>query len=431
MRAAITGMGLVLPTGLGLQPLWQHCCAQTPALRPYASDHTRAQHLWFGALGAAERALARDAVPHKLRRFGTPCTFMGVLAATQALRHAGIDAVDPDNARWNVYTAQGDFTTPSFATFERAAQSQPHAMDDGFDLNRFTEDIVLRRGMDAFSIIKGLANNLLALLSLTHRFRGEGDAFVQDESAVHAALDAALFALRSGRADLALVVSTGSFDEAWTLAEHARAGRLSGCARQAHSMRSFDRGHDGLVPGEGAVGLVLETAEHARRRGAQPLGWVSGVGCNVAPLGAELPAQAYALAAGRALRHAGLDAAGGAGVHAVLADGKGIPAHDRAEARALHGLQQALGGARLPITTVRPITGLVPTGALIDVALAVAALQHGSLPPVANLDDPQDPGLDWVRGSPRELPLRRVLACQHGLGGFAGAVVVDHAESTA
>ncbi len=434
MQAAITGIGMVLPTGIGLQALWQHWDAQSPALRPYRSERIDSERIgYFGAVAPEDHAAAREAVPHKLRRYGTPTTHLGVLAATQALRHGGIAEVEADNDRWALFTAQGDYTSPSFATFERAVQARPRDAAGGFDMRQFTEETLNRRGIDPFAAIKGLSNNLLALVSLTHRFRGEGGAFVQNESAVHAALDAALFALRSGRCDLALVVAAGSYDEVWTLAEQARQGRLSHCARQERSLRSFDRSRDGTVLAEGAVALVLETAAHARRRGATPHAWITGLGCSAAPLGTPVPDEAYSRAAQRALRTADGVRLPHAGVDAVLADGKGTVEHDGTEMRLLRRLGLALeGGAgapALPVTTVRPITGLVAAGGLMDVALAVSMLRHGCIPPVPGLDEPEDHSLGWVRTAPRAQALRRVLSCQHGFGGFCSAVVVDHADA--
>lgn len=434
MHAAITGIGMVLPTGGGIDALWSRWLAQASALRPYCSETISSQRIgYYGAVDAQDHVLAREAVPHKLRRYGTPTAYLGVSAAGQALRQAGLDAAGASGVpgasrreRWGLYTAQGDYTSSSFLGFARALDAQPGTgTSAALDFKRLTDDALNRRGLDPFSAIKGLANNLLALVSLTHRFCGEGGAFVQSESAVHAALDAALFALRERHCDLALVVSAGSYDEVWTLAELTQRGALSACTRQAHSLRSFDRSRDGTVLAEGAVALVLESAAHARGRGAQPLGWIRGAGCSASALGQPLPDAAYRRATERALRQAGAAALPQAEIDAALVDGKGTLDGDSDEIRLL----RHLGLHGLPLSTVRPITGLVAAGALVDVALATALLQHGRIPPVAGLDDPQDSTLNWVRGSAREQPLRRVLTLQHGFGGFCSAVVVDHPAS--
>jgi 3-oxoacyl-(acyl-carrier-protein) synthase len=132
MQAAITGLGMVLPTGIGLQALWQHWDAQSPALRPYRSERIDSERIgYFGAVAPQDHAAAREAVPHKLRRYGTPTTHLGVLAATQALRHGGIAEVEADNDRWALATTPAPRSQRSSARCRRGRATPPVASTCG------------------------------------------------------------------------------------------------------------------------------------------------------------------------------------------------------------------------------------------------------------------------------------------------------------
>lgn len=440
---AITGIGMTLPTGCSLDSLWDRWCTQTPAFSPFRSNWIKTDRIrYFSAVSDADHALARECLPHKLRRYGTNATYLGVRAAGLALHDAGVELGACAEGRYGLYTAQGDYTAPSFNTFRTAVQQtllNAGAGDSAgaFDLRRLTEESLYRRGMDPFVAVKGLANNLLALTSLTYRFRGEGGAFVQNESAAYAALHSALFSLREGYCDLALIAAAGSYNEVWTLAEHWHLGHLGVGRQQEYPVRAFDCARGGTVLGEGAVALVLESMGHARQRGARVLARIAGLGSHASAPGRRVPDDAYTHAMARACRGwvsngqttgcAGLET-----VDAMLVDGKGTIAHDRHEARLLrHAFDAAQLPERraIPLTTVRPITGLVPAaGPLADVALAARMLQAGRIPPIPGLQDPEDRELGFVQHHAIDRRLRRILAMQQGFTGFCSAIAVEQAD---
>ena len=169
--------------------------------------------------------------------------------------------------------------------------------------------------------------------------------------------------------------------------------------------------------------MVLESEEHARRRGAATIGEVAGYGatCDAHHLTAPDPAGEGALACmAEALADAGISPAD---VGHVNAHGTSTPLNDKAESDALVRL---FGGTTPPVTSTKGVTGhLVGAAGAVEAVLALLAARHGLVPPVANLTDPDvDPAVDLVRGDPRRTTGRVVLSNSFGFGGHNVALVI-------
>ena len=164
--------------------------------------------------------------------------------------------------------------------------------------------------------------------------------------------------------------------------------------------------------------LVLESSEHAARRGAEPYGALAGYGrsCDAYSMTAPQPdGSAGAQAVRSALRMAGLTAED---VGYVNAHGTATRHNDAAEAQVLRVAFGPLAGT-VPVSATKSMTGhaLAAAGAIEAVA-AVQALAHKVVPPTANAEDP-DPelGLSLVSGQPRDALSGAVLSNSFGFGG--------------
>jgi 3-oxoacyl-[acyl-carrier-protein] synthase II len=183
--------------------------------------------------------------------------------------------------------------------------------------------------------------------------------------------------------------------------------------------------------GEGAAVLVLETVEHAERRGARARGGLAGVGgsCDAHHMTSPDPTgDGIGRAVEAALADAGLDAAA---IDFINLHGTGTLANDAAEARMLARLFGARAG-RLPATSTKGAIGhyLGAAGA-VEAVVTLLCLERGELHPTAG-DEPADPalGVDLVVGSPRPLAgARRALSTNLAFGGANGACVLVHPEA--
>jgi 3-oxoacyl-[acyl-carrier-protein] synthase II len=235
------------------------------------------------------------------------------------------------------------------------------------------------------------------------------------------AIALALDLLRAGRADVVVAGGTEAAIASLPIAGFAamRALSMREDEPQAAS-RPYDKARDGFVLGEGAALLVLETEDHARRRGARIYAELAGAGLSADAHHVAAPEPTGAGAA-RALTLAMRDAELQPGdiVH-VNAHATSTPLGDVAEARAL---RTALGddASRISVTATKSCTGhLLGAAGALEAAVTVLSLHHGVVHPTRNLDDPDDEvGLDVVRFEPRPLPDtgRAALSNSFGFGG--------------
>lgn len=189
-----------------------------------------------------------------------------------------------------------------------------------------------------------------------------------------AVIDAARM-IRSGRAQRVLVVGGYLVD-----ADYFSTFDVGRALSRSGSVRPFSRDRDGMLLGDAAAAVLLESAEAAERRGAARLAVLAGWGragdayhvCQPRPDGA-----AMARAIGAALGRAGLPAQR---IGYVNAHGSGTAQSDAAEAAGLH---RALGehAGRVPVSSTKSAHGhTLEASALLELIVTVLALRRGRLP---------------------------------------------------
>lgn len=179
--------------------------------------------------------------------------------------------------------------------------------------------------------------------------------------------------------------------------------------------RPFSKGRLGLLPGEGAGILVLESAEHARGRGAAVLARLAGFACSADAADMFNPSEeGMARVMAASLKAGGLAPQD---VDYINAHGSGTQANDRAETAAIKAV---FGASAPPVSASKSVTGhgLGAAGGIEAVA-TIMALQKAEIPPTANYLDP-DPecDLDYVPNVARQARLRAALSNSFGFGGL-------------
>jgi 3-oxoacyl-[acyl-carrier-protein] synthase II len=254
-----------------------------------------------------------------------------------------------------------------------------------FDLSLFA-----RRGMkllDPLFLVRALPNAGVCGVSLEHQVLGPNTNLTNGPTSGLAAVALAVAAIERGEIECAVAGGYDSLLVMDAVAEHLIAGRL---ARNGHApgraCRPFDRNREGYVLGEGAAFVVVESAEHARTRGASAYGRIRGYAATTDPtlLGRSNPLDSTALqqAARMALDRAGTrsDALG-----AVFGDGLATELDDIRESDAVARL---LAGAEVPFTA--PTSAIGYTGAASGVFSLVhgfVSLRRGLAPALRNCDD--------------------------------------------
>jgi 3-oxoacyl-[acyl-carrier-protein] synthase II len=188
--------------------------------------------------------------------------------------------------------------------------------------------------------------------------------------------------------------------------------------------RPFDRARDGLVIGEGAAMFIVESADRARARGAQPLAAILGWGStqDAHRVTAPRPDGAAACAAmRRALARAKLPPEA---IGYINAHGTGTPLNDPAECRAIHG---AFGrhAERVAVSSIKGAVGhLMAAAGAIEIAACLLALDR-LLPGTAHHRE-RDPecNVDVIGPAPRPGAVEAVVSSSFGFGGQNAVVVL-------
>ena len=192
--------------------------------------------------------------------------------------------------------------------------------------------------------------------------------------------------------------------------------------------RPFDRSRAGLNIGEGAAVLVVESADHARRRGARALARVLGYGVTNDAFHMTQPEPTGA-AWERTVRVALADAGVGTDEVGYLnAHGTATEQNDPAE-RAAYARVFGERLAGLPLSTVKGALGHCLCGAGgIEAAVTTLALARGVLPPTAGFAEADDgPALDVIAGTGRPCAVDVALSCSFAFGGNSAAIVLGRA----
>jgi len=238
------------------------------------------------------------------------------------------------------------------------------------------------------------------------------------------ALALAVQMLRDGRADVVVAGGAEACVHPLPMAGFAQMRALSTRhdAPEAAS-RPYDKQRDGFVLGEGAGVLVLERTDHAAARGARVHAHLAGVGTTSDAYHVTAPdpsGDGAARSIAMALYDAGVgpDEVGHIDAHATS-----TPLGDVAEARAIG---RVLGAHKPPVTAPKSCTGhLLGAAGAVEAIAAVLALRDGLVPPVRNLDDPDDDvDLDLVRTVPREHAHEVALTTSFGFGGHDVSLVL-------
>ena len=177
--------------------------------------------------------------------------------------------------------------------------------------------------------------------------------------------------------------------------------------------------------GEGAVVLVVESAEHAAARGAETYGTVAGgaLTSDAFHISAPQPSGADAARAiSLAVERAGVTPAQ---LDYICAHGTATRANDAAETRAI---KLALGddAYRVPASSPKSMTGhLIGAAGALSVMTCLLAMRDGVIPPTTNLHTPDpDCDLDYVPNVAREATVRTAVANAFGFGGQNCVVVL-------
>jgi 3-oxoacyl-[acyl-carrier-protein] synthase II len=409
VRIVVTGIGLVTPIGSGNQGVWEGFLNGRSGFAPVQSFDSSAFNVHVGAE-------VRDFEPAPYVRRQDPSRLgrasqLAVAAARMALADAGFDALDGDSP--DLVGAAG--ISPSVSP-HRAGVAMGTTSGEPREVERFDDQFLAGR-LDEVGpeLISRYPCHLIAAhVARELGFAGVNTMLPAACAAGNYAIAHAADVLAAGRADLMLAGGADAFSRI-TYTGFARLGAIA-----PERCQPFDRNRKGMIPGEGAGMLVLETLEHARRRGARVYAELAGSGlsCDAHHMTAAHPeGDGAARAMVQALAQAGMRPDQ---VSYVSAHGTGTPTNDRLEILAV---QRVFGEAVPPMSSVKSMIGhTMGAASAIEAAVCALAVATDRIPPTMNLEDPEG-DLDFVPNQARELRVEVAMNNAYAFGGNNASVI--------
>jgi 3-oxoacyl-[acyl-carrier-protein] synthase II len=397
-RIWITGIGLVTSLGSDPDAFWSGLLEGRSGAAPVRSFDTADLPNHIGC-EVKDFSVPDGIRPHVLG--GRSCEFAAVVA-DQAVRSGGLDARYEGTRDLAVVvgTTMGDVVQ-----FEQERARHPEPPADDADVATLAS-----RPLD---VMARTVANMYAL-------RGPVMTVPAACAAGNYALGLAASLLARGEAKAALAIGCEAFSRlAFVGFSRMRAMSPDAC-------RPFSRNRPGLLLGEGAAAILLETASSARERRAEPLAFLDGFGLSCDAFHITGPRQDGAGAAAameQALHRAGLVPED---IDYLNAHGTGTALNDRMESVAIHKVFGASARC-VPVSSIKALTGhtLGAAGAIEAVA-SILALRRGVIPPTWNwLESDPDCDIDCVPNAPRQAELRHVLSNSYAFGGNNSSLVLS------
>lgn len=392
-RVAITGIGIVSPFGRGAE-------ATIDALRNGRSGVRTITSIDPAPLVcriAGEVPAAALADTPKQDRF----TRLALLAASDAARQANYDdiGVAPERIGSLIGTGLGGCETLDASYRRLYAEGATRVAPT--------------------SIAWTMYNAASSAVATAHQAKGLAFAVVSACASSAHAIGLAYQAIRSGQND---AMFAGGADAPLTYGvirgwESMRILAIDN-EHPERACRPFSADRRGLVLAEGAAVLLLESFDHAQRRGQRILGEVVGFGSTSDAGHITDPS---ADGAARAMRMA-VHETGPEAIGYINAHGTGTQANDVTESAAV----KSIFGTRVPISSTKSMHGhAMGASGAIEIACSLLALNEGFLPPTINLDVP-DPAcdLDYVPNAARPGRVSTFLSNSFGFGGMNAVVAV-------
>lgn len=399
--AAVTGIGVVAPNGIGAEAFWKATQAGDSVLDRVTRQGC--EHLPVRVAGEVRGFDPGSLVEERFLVQTDRFSHYALAAADLALEHARMGRADYEDDPYAV----GVVTAAGSGGGEFGQRELQRLWGQG------------PRYVGPYQSIAWFYAASTGQISIRRGFKGPCGVVCGDEAGGLDAFAHAVRALRQGSRAM-LVGATEAPLAPYSVVCQVGYEGLSTADDPERAYRPFTAKACGFVPAEGGAMFTVEDAAAAARRGAPVRALVAGHCATFTPPGRPGDSEGLAHAVRGALREAGCAPEE---VDVVFADALGTPEADAAEAAAL---RSALGAhaSKVPVTAPKTGTGRAYCAAgTLDAAAAVLALEHGVVPPTPNVFDVCH-DLDVVTGSARVAPVRTALVLSRGRMGSNAALVL-------
>ncbi|MFH1664810.1 MAG: beta-ketoacyl-[acyl-carrier-protein] synthase family protein [Candidatus Omnitrophota bacterium] len=280
--------------------------------------------------------------------------------------------------------------------------------------------------LNPFTAVSTFPNAASSQISVEYKLKGPSITISTGCASGGMALGYGAEMIRSGKVDIVIAVGSEALLYAPIFGTYCKTGVMS--VRDEEPVRTpkpFDRGRDGIVLGEGAGAVILESAGHALDRKARIYAELAGWGetCDgyhmITPDPKGLQAER---AIEMALEQSG---AGRSGIDYVKTHGVGGVLNDKIET----DISKRIFGKRayaIPSSSIKSMIGHMQGAAgIVETIAGLLAMENDTAPPTINYEDP-DPecDLDYVPNKARNMKIGNMLSLSFGFGGKNTALVL-------
>ncbi len=409
-RVVVTGVGVIAPTGKTAAESWDNVKNGKSGI----SKITRFDTTEFNTKIAAEVKDydTLDYFDRKEARKMDPYIQYALIAATEAVEDSELNLEKLNKERVGVYIGSG---IGGISTIE---ENKRQLTERG------------PRRVSPFFLPASLANLATGQVSIKFGFRGPNFANVTACAASTHSIGDSFKILQRGDAD---VMVAGGAEYPITPLGIAGFSVMKALSTRndepERASRPFDKERDGFVAAEGAGIMVMETLEHAVKRGAKIYGEVVGFGASGDAFHMTAPdpeGRGAAMSMQRAVDDAQIQPNE---VDYINAHGTSTPLNDKLETMAV---KSVFGdhAPKLNISSTKSMTGhmLGATGA-VEAILSIHAIKHSFIPPTINYENPdEDCDLNYTPNKGVSKDIRYALSNSFGFGGTNGTLVLKKYE---
>lgn len=405
-RVAITGIGTIVPGGVGRKSLWESVVCGVSAVS--ASPALEIDSLPVRIAACVDSFTPEEFLNRKWMNRTERCSQFALSAAMLAYEDAGL-------------------------TLD-AALSRRTGVFDGTSLGSINANLAQQRELNfdhtmrvsPSCLLKGMTGSSSGDIAMEFHLHGPAITFSMGSVSSSYAIGYAFRKIKFGELDAAFAGGSeapiskeivGLFSTSHLLSTENSA--------PATACKPFDLHRDGFVIGEGGAFLILEELDRAMNRGAHVYAEVAGFGESTDayhPTTPDPEGRMIADAMTQALREAQLSPRD---IQYINAHGTATQYNDVVETRAIREVfRDAV--SQLAISSTKPVTGhLLGACGAVELAISVLALQSQWIPPTINLIDP-DPAcdLDYVPQRGRISPLDAAMSNNYSFGGRNASLVV-------
>jgi len=394
-RVVVTGIGTINPLGLNVKEYWEGLAAGKSAIGPIT--HFDASKFRVKVDAEVHGFDATKYMDLKVVDRTSRTIQFAIAAAKEAVRAAGLDMARE---------------TP-----ERVGVTISTMTEQGYVIRGW--ELYLKTGprrADPLFITKSTASAASMQVGMMLGAKGPNSSVNSLCASGADAIGTAANFIRLGYADVMIAGGSDASLEPVGMAGIDQLGALSHETDPSKACRPFDLNRNGFVYAEGAGLLVLETYEHARRRGAPILAEVAGAGWSFDAHDATAPApEAEACAMRTALRTARVKIEE---VDYINAHGTSTKLNDACETKAIK-ITFGEQAYKIPISSAKSMIGhgITAAGAVETIA-AILVMNKGIIHPTINYETPDpDCDLDYVPNVARPVQVNVCLKNSFGLGG--------------